>query len=143
MEQIGFLGQINLATNTSIFDARNKIREIAALLELNLITSTQLASEISELCRWVRLAGTEPLLETWITPKETNSISLKCAVSAIGSTPTLDPLNMVTLGQVASNLVIENHRFTVQVNYEFNRTHYNPALFSQLSDVMPLLACLA
>ncbi len=136
MEQIGFLGQINLTTNTSIFDARNKIREIATALELNLITSTQLASEISELCRWVRLAGTEPLLEVWITPKETNSISLKCAVSAIGSTPTLDLLNTVTLGQVASNLVIENHRFTVQVNYEFNRTHYNPALFSQLSDVI-------
>ncbi|UOA06968.1 hypothetical protein [Methylobacter sp. S3L5C] len=50
MEQIShldYLGQINLATDRSIVDTRNKVREIATLLKLGLITTTHLASEIN------------------------------------------------------------------------------------------------
>jgi len=136
MEQINLLGQINLATNTAIFDARNKIREIASLLKLDAITTTRLASEISELCRWIRQAGIEPCLQVWIASEKTNAIRLQCAVSAIGSDPYLARLNMITMGHVSSDLIIEDTRFTVWVNYQFNRAQYSPTLFNQLADII-------
>ncbi|MEY3288096.1 MAG: hypothetical protein RLZZ419_338 [Pseudomonadota bacterium] len=136
MEQIGCLGQINLATDTSIFDARNKVRAIATLLNLDLITTTHLASEISELCRWVRRAGAKPLLDVWIVPEETTGIRLQYGVSAIGSDPSINQLNIVTMGRVSSDFVIENGRFTVLVNYQFNRANYSAALFNQLAAII-------
>ena len=110
MEQIALLGQINLATDTSIFAPRNKVRAIATLLKLDLITTTYLASEISELCRWVRQAGAKPLLDVWLVPEETTGIRLQYGVSATGSVPSLVSLNTVTMGRISSDLVIENHR---------------------------------
>ena len=136
MEQISHLGQINLATDTAIFDARNKFREIAPLLNLDLITSTHWASEISELCRWVRQAGIEPLLDVWIFPENTQGIRLQCGVSAVGSAPCMTQLKTITMGQVASDFVLENRRFTVLVNYPFNTAHYPSALFNQLIGII-------
>ncbi len=136
MEQISYLGQINLATDNAIFDARNKIRELAALFNLDLITSTHLASETSELCRWIRQAGTEALLDVWIVPEVIKGIHLKFGVSARGSAPTIVQLNTVTMGLVASDLVIEKPRFTVFVNYQFNNANYSAALFNQLADII-------
>ena len=136
MEQIDLRGQINLATDTSIFDARNKVRKIASLLHLDLITTTHLASEISELCRWTRQAGTEPVLDVWIIPKDINGICLQCTVSAPGSAPSMTPLNRVTLGRVSSDLVSDKARFTVSVTYHFNNAHYSAALFKPLVDII-------
>ena len=133
---MSFLGQINLATDTAIFDVRNKIREIALLLNFDLITSTHFASEISELCRWIRLAGAEPLLDVWIVPEAINGICLRCSVSAIGSAPCMAQLKTITMGQVSANVAIENLRFTVLVNYRFNRAHYSAALFKPLADII-------
>jgi two-component system, sensor histidine kinase and response regulator len=136
MEQISHLGQINLATDNAIFDARNKVREIAHLLNLDLITSTHWASEISELCRWVRQAGIEPFLDIWIVPENIKCIRLQCGVSAVGSAPCMAQLKMFTMGQVASDFVVENSRFTVLVNYPFNTAHYSSALSNQLIGII-------
>ena len=144
MEQIDLLGQINLATDNALFDARNKVRKIASLLQLDLITSTHLTSEISELCRWVRQAGTAPLLDIWIIPTAINGIRLQYVVSAIGVAPcmaalnrvTLGCVNRVTLGDVCSEPGSDKARFTVSVHYQFNNTHYSPALFKQLADII-------
>ena len=136
MEQINHLGRINLATDSSIFDARNKIRAIANLLKLDEATSTHLASEISELCRWIRLTGTEPILDVWIIPEETRRIRLRFGVSAIGSEAPTYQLNTITMGQVSKDYIIENQRLLVLVHYQLKRSSYALPLVDQLAEII-------
>ncbi|MEI6145291.1 MAG: response regulator [Methylococcales bacterium] len=138
MEQIDFLGQINLTTDTSLFDARNKVRELANLLKLDSIISTRLVSEISELCRWLRKSGNKPLLELWIAPQKNNSLQLQCAFSAIGPEPNIETLKSISLGRLSSELIIENFIFTLLVNYQFNTINFNAEIFNQLTDIINL-----
>ena len=64
MESIIYSSQINLISEESIFDARNKVHNIATLFNLDLVITTYLTSEVSELCRWLKQVGecerTEP-----------------------------------------------------------------------------------
>jgi two-component system sensor histidine kinase/response regulator len=136
MEQLGFLGQVNLATDNSIFETRNKFREITTILHMDLITSTRLATEISELCRWIRQVGTNSILEVWISQKANYSICLQCTVTASGAPPDVDQLHTITMGQISLDHAIENLQFRVLVNYQFNKATYSVAHFTKLAEII-------
>jgi two-component system sensor histidine kinase/response regulator len=136
MEQIGFLGQVNLATDNSIFDIRNKFRRITAILQLDLITSTRLTTEISELCRWVQQVGIDAILEVWISQNTNYSMCLHCAVTATGAPPSIDQLHTISLGHITSDYAIKAPQFRVLVNYQLKTANYSIAQFNQLAEII-------
>ena len=136
MEQINHLGRIKLTTDSSIFDARNKIRAIAQLLNLDTVTTTHLTSEVSELCRWTRLTSAEPMLDVWIIAEETRRIRLRFGVSTIGTEAPIYQLNTITMGQVSQDYALENQRLLVLVNYQLNRSSYTTPLIDQLAKII-------
>ena len=136
MEQVSHLGLINLATENSIFDARKKIRAIAYALNLDTVTTMHLASEISELCRWIRKAGAEPTLDVSIVLIQARPLRLQFGVSAIGSKPSTYQLSAITMGHVCHDTLVDNNRFLVLVHYQLNKASYKTLPIDQLVEIL-------
>ena len=136
MESIIYSSQINLLSEESIFDARNKVHNIATLFNLDLVITTYLTSEVSELCRWLKQVGEEPALEISIDPQERPVIQLKLTFSVIGSPVDVYNLHAVHIGRTAYNWVIEGDTFKLFVNYQLSDGSYKSGVFEQVEEIL-------